>query len=140
MRLLLDTNIILDYLSVNEGFQEDAEAIISLAVEGEAIELVSASAVTDIYYMLRRALKDKQKAMARLIDLRKLIHILPVTEKDIDTAMERNWGDFEDAVQYTVAESNQVDYIITRDAKGFEEHNIPSLTPKDFLKMIGDII
>lgn len=137
MRLLLDTNVVLDYLSVNEGFQEEAEAIISLAVEGDAVELVSASAVTDIYYILRRALKDKSKAMERLSDLRQLIHILPVTEKDIDIAMERNWSDFEDAVQYTVAESNQVDYIITRDAKGFEEHLIPSLTPAEFLKKIA---
>lgn len=136
MRLLLDTNVVLDYLSVNAGFQKEAEKIISLAVEGDAVELVSASAVTDIYYILRRALKDKNEVMERLSDIRKLIHILPVTEENIDMAMKRNWNDFEDAVQYTVAESNHVDYIITRNVKDFEEHTIPSMTPIDFLDSV----
>ena len=58
MRLLLDTNIICDFLGVNKGFSEAAEKIIQLSIDNEAIELVSASAMTDIYYVLRRETKD----------------------------------------------------------------------------------
>ena len=138
MKLLIDTNVVLDYLGVNEGFSEDAEAIFNLALNSEAIELVSASAITDIFYVLRKATQDKTKALMMLKDMRKFIGVLPVTENDIDRAIDRNWKDFEDAVQYTVAESNGVDFIITRDQNGFEEKTVPSMSPKEFLDQLND--
>ena len=110
MRLLLDTNIICDFLGVNKGFSEAAGKIIQLSIDNEAIELVSASAMTDIYHVLRRETKDVKKTVSQLQRLRSLIGILPVTEEDIDIALSRGWKDFEDAVQYTVAESNHIDY------------------------------
>lgn len=134
MKLLLDTNVILDYLGVNEGFGDIAEAIIDLAISGEAIELVSASAITDIYYVAYRRLKDRKKAISLISDMRSYIHILPVTDRDISVAIDRNWEDFEDAVQYTVAEANGVDCIITRNPKDFEENAISVFTPKQFLE------
>ena len=133
MKLLIDTNVVLDYLGTNEGFSDEAELIFELALKKEAIELVSASAVTDIYYVRRRAVKDRQTAIEKLKAIRKVIGILPVTENDIDKAINRNWKDFEDAVQYSVAETNGVDYIISRDVKGFEEDTIPCYSPKEFL-------
>lgn len=132
MKLLLDTNVILDYLGVNDGFGNIAEDIINLAITGEAIELVSASAITDIYYVACKRLNDKQRALALISSMQTYIHILPVTEKDISIAISRNWNDFEDAVQYTVAEANHVDCIITRNPKDFEESGIPVLTPEQF--------
>ena len=136
MRLLIDTNVVLDYLGTNEGFSDEAEQIFELALQRKAIELVSASAITDIYYVLRRAVKDRETAIEKLKSIRKVIGILPVTESDIDKAISRNWKDFEDAVQYSVAETNGVDYIISRDINGFEERLIPCFSPKEFLKMI----
>ena len=136
MKLLIDTNIVLDYLGANIGFSNDAEKIFELALTHKAVELVSASAVTDIYYVLRRAVKDRQEALRKLKDLREVIGILPVLESDIDKAINRNWKDFEDAVQYSVAESNGVDYIITRDVKGYEEKAIPSYSPSHFLEFL----
>ena len=136
MRLLIDTNVVLDYLKINKGFSDEAEKVFNLAIEKKAVELVSASAATDIYYVLRKQLKDSTAALERLKDLRKFIDILPVTQADVDNAINRNWKDFEDAVQYSVAESNHVDYIITRDTKGFEEDEIPALTPADFMNSV----
>ena len=56
-----------------------------------------------------------------------------MTEQDIDKAFSRNWKDFEDAVQYTVAEANGVDCIITRNKGDFEEDRIPCYTPVEFI-------
>ena len=64
----------------------------------------------------------------------KKISILSVTEKDIDTAFARDWKDFEDAVQYTVAEANGVDCIITRNKGDFEEDQIPCYSPREFVE------
>lgn len=134
MRILLDTNVILDYLGANVGFADDAEAVFDLAAKREDIKLVSSSAMTDIFYVLKRATKDLNEAQNKFASLRKRIEILPVTGEDIDKAFLRNWKDFEDAVQYTVAESNGIDCIITRNKKDFEEQEIPCLSPKEFVE------
>lgn len=83
--------------------------------------------------MLRRAVKHRELVRRKYESFREKISILPVTEKDIDTAFARDWKDFEDAVQYTVAESNGVDCIITRNKDDFEEDEIPCYTPQEFL-------
>jgi len=134
MRVLMDTNIVLDYLGANQGFTEEADQVFDLATKRMDIQLVSSSAITDIIYVLRRAVKDRNLVRKKYESFRKRISILSVTEKDIDIAFDRNWKDFEDAVQYTVAESNGVDCIITRDKGGFEEDTIPSYTPHEFLE------
>ena len=134
MRVMLDTNIVLDYLGANQGFTEDAEKVFDLADRRKDIKLVSSSAVTDILYVLKRAVKDREIVRRKYESLRKRISILPVTERDIDTAFARNWKDFEDSVQYTVAEANNVDCIVTRDKTDFEENEIPSYSPLEFVE------
>ncbi len=59
MRVLLDTNIVLDYLGANQGFTEEAGKIFDLADERKDIKLVSSSSITDILYVIRRAVKDR---------------------------------------------------------------------------------
>ena len=135
MRVLLDTNIVLDYLGANQGFAEDAEGVFDLAAKRKDIQFVSSSAITDILYVLRRAVKDRELVKRKYESFRKRISILPVTEKDIDTAFARDWKDFEDAVQYTVAEANGVDCIVTRNKDDFEEDRIPCYTPSEFVEM-----
>ena len=133
MRVLLDTNIVLDYLGANQGFTDSAEQVFDLAAKRKDIQFVSSSAITDILYVLRRALKDRELVRRKYESFRKKIGILPVTEKDIDTAFARNWKDFEDAVQYSVAEANNVDCIISRNKEDFEEDRIPCYRPQEFL-------
>ena len=79
-------------------------------------------------------MKDRKLVREKYESFRKKISILSVTEKDIDTAFARDWKDFEDAVQYTVAEANGVDCIITRNKNDFEEDEIPCYTPQEFLE------
>ena len=67
----------------------------------------------------------------------KFLTILDVGKKDIETALSLQWKDFEDAVQYAVALSNNVDFIISRNSKDFESNEIPVLSPKEFLELIN---
>ena len=71
MRVLLDTNIVLDYLGANQGFTEDAEKVFDLATKRKDIKLVSSSAITDILYVLRRAVKDRQLVREKYESFRK---------------------------------------------------------------------
>jgi len=59
-----------------------------------------------------------------------------VTGDDIYKALELEWGDFEDSVQFVVGESLSVDYIITRNPSDFSPGNIPAVTPEEFIKTI----
>lgn len=137
MKVLLDTNIVLDYLGANQGFTEEADEVFDLSIRRKDIRFVSSSAITDIIYVLRRAVKDKEIVKAKYKSFRKKIDILSVTERDIDVAFSRDWKDFEDAVQYTVAESNGVDCIITRNKKDFEEDEIPCYSPNEFVDVFS---
>ncbi|MBR0467196.1 MAG: PIN domain-containing protein [Clostridia bacterium] len=134
MKVLIDTNIVLDYLGANHGFTETAENVFNLSEKRKDITFVSASAITDIIYVLKRAVKDMEIVKNKYKGFRSKISILPVTEADIDKAFSRNWKDFEDAVQYTVAETNNVDCIITRNKKDFEEDKISIYEPNEFIE------
>jgi len=61
------------------------------------------------------------------------VNIAAVTGEEIYRALELNWNDFEDAVQYTTGEHIQADYIITRDPSGYDDSSIPVIQPVDFL-------
>lgn len=136
MKLLIDTNIILDFLQKREPYYEDASAIFQLSVDNEVIECVTASSITDIYYLINKEFKDVKKTKERIQDLLELITILDVTNKDIQDAIRSEWKDFEDSLQYIVALHNSVDAIISRNTKDFFESSIPIYSPKEFLNFI----
>ena len=94
---------------------------------------VTASSITDIFYITNKTYNDKQKSMGLLKELLKTINIAAVSGEEIYRAIELDWNDFEDAVQYTAGEQIHADYIITRDTGGYINSSITVITPSDFL-------
>jgi predicted nucleic acid-binding protein len=133
MVILIDSNIVLDFMLENEGFYEDAEDVLVLAESGEVEGYLSASAITDIFYIARKALGDKEKALGLIRGLLTYIHVAIVDENVIRSAMDIDWNDFEDAVQYSAGVKLDAEYLVTRDAKGFAESSIKVVTPSDLL-------
>ncbi|GHV38590.1 hypothetical protein AGMMS49546_09260 [Spirochaetia bacterium] len=88
-----------------------------MAKLGRFTALVSASAIIDMYYLACKDLKDKMLVMPRLKTLLKTVKIAAVTGAEIHRAIDLDWADFEDCVQYTAGESLAVSYIITRDPR-----------------------
>jgi predicted nucleic acid-binding protein len=136
MTILIDTNIILDVLLKREQFLEKSSHIILLSEKKIIDGYVTASAITDIFYITNITLKDKKKTMILLKNLLKTIKVAPVTEGEIYRAVDLDWNDFEDAVQYTAGERIQADYIITRDVEGYANSGIPAVQPADFLRIM----
>lgn len=136
MKILLDTNVILDYLLKREGFCEDAKEIFNLAAQDDTYEYVSASAITDIFYIMNKHFKDSHLTQQKIKALMRILTVLQVSEDDIENAINLHWNDFEDAVQYAVAVKNGVDIIITRNVNDYEESKISIYTPKDFLNYV----
>ena len=133
MRILIDTNVILDILQKREPFFADSYRALRKAIESDAECLLSASAATDIFYMLRKALGSAQQAKEQIEQLAQLVSFADVQGMDIHTALMRAMPDFEDAVVDAVAERNGASYILTRNIKDFAGSVVPAILPDDFL-------
>ena len=136
MTVLLDTNIILDVLLKRTPFLEKSALVLLLSEKKIIDGYVTASSITDIFFLTNAAYKDKQKSMALIKDLLKTVNIASVTGEEIYRAVDLNWSDFEDAVQYSAGENIQADYIVTRDSKGYIDSAIATATPTDFLTIL----
>ena len=136
MNVLLDSNVALDVILRREPFYQNAGIIADGSQKGVYTALMSASAVTDIYYIACRELRDKKLVMERIKALLETVDIAAVTGVEIRRAIALDWTDFEDCVQFTAGERIAVRYIITRDAGDFAGSGIPVRSPDQFLTMI----
>ena len=136
MRLLIDTNVILDCLFQREPYKDDAAEILKLSSANDIELFVSASAVTDIYYIARKELKDTEKARNTIIKLIGLVSIASVSSKEISNALSLEWKDFEDSVQYSVAVIQGMDMVVTRNVKDFVNPQLKVLDPKAALMIL----
>lgn len=95
MKVLIDTNVILDVLLKREAFYNEAISVLNLAKKDTVQEYVSASAITDIYYISYRQLRDKERVRELLKNLLVIVSVAGVTEKEILNAINTEWSDFE---------------------------------------------
>jgi len=134
-RVLIDTNIIIDIAKRSELFFEHSSKVFELAVEKEIEAYVSASAVTDIFYILQKE-NGKINTIQFLKELFDYIDILNVDKEVILNALDSDWKDFEDAVQGSVATKNHLDIIVTRNTKDFAKINdVKVFTPLELLDL-----
>ena len=138
MKVLVDSNVILNKLLEQSGFFESSNTIFILAEIGKISGFVSASAITDIYYITRKGL-GKESAHKAIRKMLSVFQPATVTGDDIFRVLDLEWGDFEDSVQFVVGEGLTVDYIITRDTQGFSSSPIPALTPEQFIQIISNL-
>lgn len=131
-RLLLDTNIILDIaLKRNPHFEHSAK-IFELIDKKQIIGYITASTVTDIYYISRKE-KGKEIALEFITNLIEVVDVLGVDKNIIVKAIKSNLKDFEDAVQVSAAEYNEIGIIVTRNKSDFSNSSLEILTPKEFI-------
>ena len=136
MQVLIDTNVILDVLLNRNPFVQDAVKILKIP-EDNMQKFVSASAVTDIYYIAYQEIRDKIKVKDLIKTLIQVVHVADVAEANILAALNSDWTDFEDSVQNSVAESHNYDVIITRNKGDYNKSNLQLFSPKEFLEEIN---
>ncbi|MEH2339045.1 type II toxin-antitoxin system VapC family toxin [Nostoc sp.] len=98
MRVLIDTNIVLDFLQEREPFVQDAARLFERIDAGEVQGFIAATTITNIYYVVRRAAGVKV-AQDAIIQVLTDLHICPVDRTILEQAIALNFRDFEDAVQ-----------------------------------------
>lgn len=133
MKILLDTNIVLDLLLEREPFCNEAKDIFGMIELDKISGFLCATSITTIYYLISKNV-DKSKADDIIDKLLQLFYIADVNKNILIKSLKNNGKDFEDSVIYTSAEYFNIDIIITRDKKGFKQSNIRVLKPSDFLE------
>ena len=131
MRILLDTNIILDIALKREPhFTYSAQAF--KAIDNRVVFwFVTATTITDIYYIAKRE-KGHQIALDFIGNL---IDIIGIDKNIIIKSLASQISDFEDAIQSISSLFNNIDYIITRNQKDFSKSDIkPKLINRRFKK------
>lgn len=134
MRVLLDTNVLLDLYGKREGFYEEAVKLKCAAVFGDIDIWATANSYTDVFYLLSKAASSATVQDA-FIEGSEVFNICSVDSVDIITAAQQKWQDFEDCLVDVCAKKLKAHYILTRDKKGFKQAGTPCLTPAEFLAL-----
>ncbi len=136
MRVLVDTNIVLDFLLQREPFSQDAELLFQAIDVGEVVGYVTATTLTDIFYISRRHTRSIEQARQAVSETLTAMMICPVDRVVLESAFNSGLPDFEDAVQIFSAVAQGLEAIVTRDAQGLLSSPIPVLSIQELFQQV----
>lgn len=136
MRVLVDTNIVLDIFLNRQPFAEDANTLLSAIATDQLAGYVCASSLTDIFYIARRQTKSVIQGRQAIAMTLSLFEICLVDRPVLEAAFNSELTDFEDAVQIACAVSQGLDAIVTRNPKDFQTNLISVLSIPDLLRQL----
>lgn len=132
MVLLLDTNIVLDYLLKREGFYEDAKKIMEKCSNENIHGCIALHTITTMWYILRKIPDTQRRDALKLIC--DLLQVVGTSHDEVVKALDTpDFKDFEDCIQTKCAKTAKADYVITRNKSDFVQSEIPVLTPQELL-------
>lgn len=132
MKLMIDTNILLDVLLDRRPYADDSAMIWRLCEAEETEGCISSLSFANMVYVLRKKI-SKEAIMHMITDLSLIFKFEALEQEDLYAAAGCLWDDFEDAIQFATAVRINADYIITRNKKDYKGSTVPVMTPKDFL-------
>lgn len=135
MKILIDTNVILDVLCNREGFSEASSKVLKYCETGMINGCVSALSIPNIVYILRKEL-DPDKTKTVIDRLFMLFDIIELKPDDLKKAADMKLSDFEDAVQMVCAERINADFIVTRNIRDFSASKVTAVKPTELLERI----
>lgn len=130
--IFVDTDVILDLLLQRQSFYIHAAQLFTLADKGQIKINISSLSFSNLHYLLSKQY-NKVESRRILSQLKTLVVVLAVDDKLISLALNSDFTDFEDAIQYFTAINNDVPMLITRNIKDYKTAAIPVLSPATFL-------
>ncbi|MDO5151179.1 MAG: PIN domain-containing protein [Oscillospiraceae bacterium] len=135
MKILIDSNVLIDYVAVRTPYYEDAHKIMKLCSDKKVYGAIAVHSIPNIYFILRKEMDDETRRKV----LKNLLLVLDVAGYNrmsvIEALDKNNFKDFEDCLQDKCAESFRADYIVTRNVKDFVNSSVKAVTPTEFLEM-----
>jgi predicted nucleic acid-binding protein len=135
-RIMLDTNIVLDALLERDPWVAEARTIWSNHLRSRIAAHITASSLSDIFYVSRR-LADRARAWLAVGTCLDQLYVIPVALPVLQAAARLGGGDFEDNLQMASAVAANLDAIVTRDPAGFRVSPVPVLTPAQLIAQLA---
>ena len=135
MKVLIDTNIILDVLCKRPDFYKDSAKVFKLCEVKRISGVISALSIPNIMYILRKEL-DSEKTKEILDNLSLIFFFADLKADDLKKAADMQFKDYEDAVQSACAARIKANYIITRNIGDFTMSKVAAIKPIELLERI----
>ncbi len=134
-KVLIDTDVVLDFFFDRKPFSEHAAKIFSLCELKLIQGFITPVIYSNVYYLLRQTAKH-EKVIEKLNLLLSITDVLEMDKEVVKAALSSKFKDFEDALQnYAAVKAGTIDTIITRNIKDFKYSEIAVFTPEDYLKL-----
>ena len=135
MRILVDTNVFLDYLLKREGQWENAFRFFIWCRKERNQTFVTSTSLRDIEYVAHRFTHDRKEANRILAGVYSLCSkVIGVSADSAINAMFEDYSDYEDELQAQAAKEESLDAVVTNDVKGFANKDIAVFTPEQIIK------
>ncbi len=135
MKVLIDTNVILDVLCNRSEFVEDSLKVFKYCEVNQIAGCISALSIPNIVYIMRKEL-DGKKIKDILTTLTSLFTVVDLREADLIKAADLDFADYEDALQSVCATRANVNYIVTRNIKDFKNSTVAAINPSELIERI----
>jgi predicted nucleic acid-binding protein len=132
IKILIDTNIILDIALKREPYFTDSVNVLKKIDNKTVYGFVTATTITDIYYIAK---KDKGHSLVIefITNLIQFVDLIGIDKDIIIESLTSGISDFEDAIQSVASVYNDIDYIITRNTRDFRNSKVKAITPTEFV-------
>lgn len=137
MKVLIDTNIMIDALTNRDGRSGFSASVIDLCAKQVIDGYVALHSISNMYYILRKQYSDAERRTI-LKRYNEILKVAEVGNDVVDTAINNTAiSDYEDALQYACAETVGADYIVTRNIKDYGKAEIRAISPEELLKLLA---
>ena len=135
MKILVDTNVLMDYIANRVPYAEQADKIMDLCIDKEMDGYIAAHTITNLFYILRRELSVAERR-ATLTDICHVFTVVGIDSAKLLSALgNESFNDLEDCLQSECADEFDVEYIVTRNTGDFKNSKIKAIEPIDFLRL-----
>jgi predicted nucleic acid-binding protein len=135
MRVLLDTDVVLDVVLAREPFAQASAQLFKLHEQGKIDAYIAAITPINVFYITRK-IKGGQVARQAVELLLSSLAVCPISHGVLDEAQKLPFADYEEAVQHASATANGLDTIVTRDINDCKNATLSVFSPTDFLKRL----
>lgn len=134
-RILIDTNVLLDYLLTREPFYDDAKKVLLACVEGKAKGCIAAHSISNMFFILRKDYNARERREI-LSNLCSIFDVEGIDKTKLLAGLENEeFSDFEDCLQMECAKAYGAQYIVTRNVADYTLSEIKAIMPKDYLAL-----
>jgi len=134
-KILIDTNVLLDYLLEREPFFEVAKGVILSCVEGNVKGCIAAHSIPNMFFILRKDY-DANERREILSNLCEIFDVEGIDKAKLLSGLaNEDFTDFEDCLQMECAKAYGADYIVTRNVADYSVSEVKAIEPKEYLKL-----